>query len=149
VGQQASDLTEEHADELGALRDGQTQQLLGRQAEGMLLVHRRDVVEPVEIRDRLQVGLMLDQLLGAPMQEPDMRIDTLDDFTVKLKHQPEHTVGRRMLRTKIDGEIAQLRFGHYAPILILLALSASRSWNLSQRTTNRWWRPSPIESTPS
>ena len=116
---------------------GQAQQLLGRQAEGMLLVHRRDVIEPVEIGDRLQIGLVLDQLLGAAMQQTDMRIDPLDHLAVELQHQAQHAVSRRMLRTEIDGEIAQLRFGHHALTLILLALSASRSWNLFQRTMNR------------
>ena len=33
-----------------------------------------DVVEPVEIGDRLQVGPVLDQLLGAAMQKADVRI---------------------------------------------------------------------------
>jgi hypothetical protein len=43
----------------------------------MLLVHRRHVIEPVEIRHRLKVGLVLDQLFGAAMQQADMRIDAL------------------------------------------------------------------------
>ncbi len=72
----------------------------------MLLIHRRDVVEPVEIRDRLQIGLLLDQLLGAAMQQPDMRIDALDDLAVKLQHEAQHAVRRRMLRPEIDGEVA-------------------------------------------
>ena len=88
----------------------EAEQLLDREAEGMLLVHRRDIVEPVEIRDRLQIGLVLDQLLGAAMQQPDMRIDALDDLAVELEHQAQHAVRGRMLRPEIDGEIAQLRF---------------------------------------
>jgi hypothetical protein len=58
----------------------------------MLLVHRRDVVEPVEIGQRLQIGLVLDQLLGAAMQQADMRIDALDDLAVELQHQAQHAV---------------------------------------------------------
>jgi hypothetical protein len=50
----------------------------------MLLVHRRDVVEPVEIRDCLQIGLVLDQLFRAAMEQPNMRVDPLDDLAVKL-----------------------------------------------------------------
>ena len=83
------------------------QQLLGREAERVLLVHRRDVIEPVEIRDRLQIGLGLDQLLGAAMQQPDMRIDALDDLAVELQHEPQHAVRRRMLRPEVDGEVAE------------------------------------------
>ena len=73
----------------------------------MLLVHRRDVVEAVEIRDRLQVGLLLDQLLGAAMQQADMRIDAFDDFAVELEHQTQHAMRRRVLRPEVDGEIAE------------------------------------------
>jgi hypothetical protein len=43
----------------------------------MLLVHRRHIVEAVKIGDRLQVGLVLDQLFGAAMEQADMRIDAL------------------------------------------------------------------------
>ena len=55
----------------------------------MLLVHRRDIIEPVEIGHRLQIGLGLDQLFGAAMQQADMRIDALDDFAVELQHQAQ------------------------------------------------------------
>ena len=109
--QQPADLAIEHADELRALRDAEAEQLFGRQAEGVLLVHRRDIVEPVEIRDRLQIGLVLDQLLGAAMEQPDMRVDALDHLAVELQHQAQHAVRRRMLRPEIDGEIAEV-VGH-------------------------------------
>ena len=66
----------------------------------MLLIHRRDVIEPVEIRDRLQIGLVLDQLLGAAMQKPDMRIDALDNLAVELEHEAQHAVRRRVLRAR-------------------------------------------------
>ena len=102
----------EHADQLAAARHGDAEQLLDRQREGVLLVHRRDVVEPVEIRHRLQVGLVLDQLLGAAMQQPDMRIDALDDLAVELQHQAQHTVRRRVLRPEVDVEGADFGFGH-------------------------------------
>jgi hypothetical protein len=65
----------------------------------MLLVHRRDIVEPVEIGDRLQIGLGLDQLLGAAVQQADMRIAALDHLAVEFHDEAEHTMGRRVLRT--------------------------------------------------
>ena len=40
------------------------------------------------------------------MQQPDMRIDALDDLAVELQHQAQHAMRRRMLRPEIDGEIA-------------------------------------------
>ena len=78
----------------------------------MFLVHRRDVIEPVEVGQRLQVGFVLDQLLGAAMQKSDMRIDALDDLAIELEHEPQDAVGRRVLGPKIDGEIANSGFGH-------------------------------------
>ena len=81
-------------------------QLLDGERIGVLLIHRRHVVEPVEIRQRLEIGLVLDQLLGAAMQQPDMRIDALDHLAVELEHEAEHAVRGRMLRPEIDGELA-------------------------------------------
>ena len=72
----------------------------------MLLIHRRDIIEPVEIRDRLQIGLLLDQLFGAAMQQADMRIDALDDLAVEFEHQTQHAMRRRMLRPEIDREVS-------------------------------------------
>ena len=86
--QQPPDLGIEHADELAALRHGHADELLDRERIGMLLVHRRDIVEPVEIRQRLEIGLVLDQLLGAAMQQADMRIDAVDHLAVELEHEP-------------------------------------------------------------
>jgi hypothetical protein len=36
-----------------------------------------------------------------------MRIDPLDHFAVKLQHEPQHAVRRRVLRPEIDREIAR------------------------------------------
>jgi hypothetical protein len=78
----------------------------------VLLVHRRHVIEAVEVRDRLQVSLVLDQLLSAPVQEPDMRIDTLHDLAVEFEHEAQHAVRSRMLRAEIDREITKPSFVH-------------------------------------
>ena len=110
--QQPADLAIEHADELGAARDRNAEQALDRQRVGVLLVHRRDIVEPIEIGHVLQIGARLHQLLGAAMQQADMRIDALDHFAVELQHQPQHAVRRRMLRPEVDREVAEVLFGH-------------------------------------
>jgi hypothetical protein len=39
----------------------------------MLLVHRRDIIEPIEVGQRLQVGFMFDQLFGAAVKQANMR----------------------------------------------------------------------------
>ena len=97
------------------LGTGRSEQLLRREAEGVLLVHRRDVVETVEIADRLQVGLVLDQLLGAAVQEPDVGIDALHHLAVELQHEAQHAVGRRMLRAEVDVELADVGLRHRVP----------------------------------
>ncbi len=104
--QEPPDLAEQHPDQLRAARHFKPEQLFHRETERVLLVHRCDVVEPVEIRDRLQIGLLLDQLLCAAVQEADMRIDALDHFAIKLEHEAQYPVRRRMLRPEVNGEIA-------------------------------------------
>src|SRR5258705_452903 len=128
---------------------GQAEQLFGREAEGVLLVHRRQVVEPIEIGDRLWIGLVLDQLLGAAMQQPEMRVDALDDLAVELQHQAQHAMRRRVLRPEIDGEVAQGCFGHHTLSASLADFAATEALNRSQATTKRSCRPAPIWSTPS
>ena len=141
--QQPADLAIEHADQLSAPRHLDAEKLFRRQTERVLLIDRRDVIEPVEIRDRLQIGFLFDQLLGAAMQEPDMRIDALDHFAVELEHKAQHAMRRRMLRSEIDREISGGRgFRHHATSTAFAprafaALAARRALNLSQATTKR------------
>ena len=106
------DLVEQHADVLAARRYFEAEQLFDRDREGMLLAHGRDIVEPVEVRDRLQIGLVLDQLLGAAVEQPDMGIDALDDFAVHLHDHAQHPVGRRVLRPEVQGHRLDLCLGH-------------------------------------
>src|SRR5262249_44701091 len=110
--EQAPDLAIEDADELPALGHRDAEQFLGCQTERVFLIHRRDVIEPVEVGQRLQVGLVLDQLLGPAVQKADMRVDALDDLTVEPQDEAEYDVRRRMLGTEIEGEVAQGVFGH-------------------------------------
>src|SRR3546814_21068329 len=67
-----ADLGVEHADVLRALGHLDAEQPLEAPREGMLLAHWRDVVDPVDVGQRLQVGLVLDYLPGAPMQPADV-----------------------------------------------------------------------------
>ncbi len=82
------------------------EKFFGREAKRVLLVHWRDVIEPVEIGNCLQIGLMLDQFFGAAMQKPDMRIDAFHHLAVEFEHETQYAVRRRMLRAEIDGEIS-------------------------------------------
>ena len=89
VVQNAGEFGEQHADILRARRSRDLKQRLDAQREGMLLAHRRDVIEPVEIRHCLDVGLVLDQLFGAAMQQADMGIAAIDDFPVHLHDEAQ------------------------------------------------------------
>ena len=82
------------------------------QTEGVLLVHRRDVIEPVEIGKSLQISRLLDQLLGPAMEEPDMWNDALHDFAVE--HEAQDSMRRRVLGPKVDGSITSPSLGHGA-----------------------------------
>ena len=122
--QQPADLGIEHADELAAPRHCNLKELFRGETECVFLIHRRDIVEPVEIRDRLQIGFLLDQLLGTAMEQTDMRIDTLDHLAVEFQHQAQHAVRRRMLRPEIDRKVALCGggFSHHATCASFAAL---------------------------
>jgi hypothetical protein len=76
---QASDFAVQHPDQLAAAWRCDPQELFGGQAERMLLVHRCDIVEAVEVADRLLVRLVLDQLFGAWVKKADVGIDAPDE----------------------------------------------------------------------
>jgi hypothetical protein len=116
VRQDAADFVVEHPDELPSPRYFEPDEFFNGKAERVLLGQGRDVVGPVEIRDRLQVSLGLNQLLGAPMQQADMGIDARDGFTVQFEHEPQHAVCGGMLGAEIDGEVSEAGglFWHHA-----------------------------------
>src|SRR4029077_12118234 len=89
------------------------------------------------------------QLLGAAVQEADVRIDPLDHLAVELQNHAQHPVRRRMLRPEIDREVAQRRFRHHPLSATFAAFAATLALNLSHATTKRSWRPLPIWSPPS
>ena len=105
----AGQLGEQHADILRAQRHLEPHQFLDGEHEAVLHAHRRAVIEPVEVGQRLGVGLVLDQLLGAAVEQADMRVDPLDDLAVQLHDQPQHAVRGRVLRAEIDRVIADRR----------------------------------------
>ena len=78
----------------------------------MLLVHRRHIIKPVKIRHSLQIGLVLHQLFGAPVQKADVWINAGDHLTVQLQHKAQHAMGRGVLRAKVDVEIADFCYCH-------------------------------------
>ena len=71
------------------------------QTEGMLLIHGRNIVKAVEIRGRLNVCLIFDQLFSATMQQSNMRICALHYFTIKLQYKAQNAMRRWMLWSKV------------------------------------------------
>ena len=67
-----------------------------------------DIVEAIHVGHRLHVGLVLDQLLGAAMQQADMRIGTLHHLALHLEDEAQHAMRRRVLRAEIDGVAVDL-----------------------------------------
>lgn len=107
---------------LGAQRHVYVQQLLDRQGEALLIAHHGDIVQAIEVGQRLHVGLVLDQLFRAAVQEADVRIGAEDDLTVQLQDQPQHAVGGRMLRAEVKPHVLYglLRQGGHCQVGLLL-----------------------------
>ena len=113
VVEQTGELREQDPDILGAQRHLDAEQPFHGEGERVLLIHRRDVVQPVKIRDGLQIGLVLDQLLRSPMEKADMGVGALDDLAIHFQHQAQHAVGRRVLGAEIHGEVLEPGLGHH------------------------------------
>ena len=99
---------EQGTNPLGAFGDLNVEQLLDGQSKTLLVGHHRDVVETVKVRERLEVGPVLAQLLGAAMQKADVGVGTNNLFTLELENQAQHTVSGRMLGTEVDRVVPHL-----------------------------------------
>ena len=78
----AGQFREQHAQILGAQRHVDIEQLFNRQHIAVLHAQRRAIIEPIKIGQRLQIGLILNQLFGTAMQQADMRIEPLHNLPV-------------------------------------------------------------------
>src|ERR1700722_8979094 len=130
--QQAADLAIKDAEELAPPRNRNAEKPLDRQRVRVFLIHRRDIVEPIEIGHVLQVSTRLHEFLGAAMQEADMRVDALDHFTIKLEHEAQHAMRRRMLRPEVDREVAEILIVHdyLLPSITFRLLIPRQRWPL-------------------
>ncbi len=146
--EQPSDLAIEHADKLAAHRHLQVQESLDRQAKGMLLVHRRHIIEPIEVGKGLKIGLVFDQFFGAAVQKTYVGIDPLNHFAIEFENEPQYAVGCWMYRPEIDGEIAELNLSHNESEYVFgrrRNQHALRSWHMKRRRSRfRGSTPFPI-----
>jgi hypothetical protein len=95
-------LRDEDAKHLRLLGDLQPGKLFDREAEPEVHVHRGEVVHPVRVRDELDRGDVLADLLGAAVEVAEVRGDLAHDLAVGPQHQPQHPVRARVLRPHVD-----------------------------------------------
>ena len=108
VVQNTSHLAEQGSDPLSTIRDLNVQQLLDGQRKALLVGHHRNVVQTIEVRQGLHIGLVLDQLLSTTVKQTDVGIGANDLLAVEFQNQTKHTVSSRMLRTKVDCVVTDL-----------------------------------------
>jgi hypothetical protein len=105
----------------------------------LFVTHHGNVVQSVKVRQRLQVCLVLNELLRAAVEQahvgvsstdhlPDSHRDKTQNNTVgydeamvqsisthlavEFQYETQDTVGCWMLRSEVDGEVGQLLFRH-------------------------------------
>lgn len=62
----------------------------------------------VAVVTHLQVGLVLNELLCAAVQQPHVGIALLHRLPAQLQHQAEHAVGRRVLGPEVNRQVGHL-----------------------------------------
>ena len=82
--QHAANFAKQHTDQAGAARHDRACQPFDGQAPSVFLVHRRHIIQPVEIGQVLQIGAAFHQLFGATVQQADMGVAAFDNLAVKL-----------------------------------------------------------------
>ena len=108
----ALQLGEQHANPLHAIRHLETEQLLDRQAVGVRVRLRAQVVHALDERNDLLELLLLGRLLDAGVQIADRRRGRHDRLAVELEHQPQHAVRAGVLRPHVDGHRFGAEFWH-------------------------------------
>ena len=104
-------LGEHRADPLRALRDLDPGESLDRDRPPQLVVEGADPVVPVHQHQHLPGVAVLGELLGRAVHVADHGLRPGDHLAVQLEDDPEHSVGRRMLRPDVEdhllgGEVA-------------------------------------------
>ena len=83
----------------------------------MFVGHHADIVQTVEIWQSLKICSVFDKFLCSAVEQSDMRICTNDFFTIELQDETKHTVGSRVLRSKVHSVVPYLSFARIAPIV--------------------------------
>ena len=111
VGGDPVELHQQDPDHRGLLGDVvlDAEQPLDAEAVGRLVEERRQVVHPGAERDALGPGAELHVLLDAGVQVADAAAGLGHRLALELEDQPEHAVGRRVLRAHVDDDRARRR----------------------------------------
>ena len=99
------------ADVFGANGDVDAEQFFDSETVGLFVYHHGNVVQPIHIRQGLQVGAGFGQFFGAAVQQADVRIGANDGLAFQLQNHAQYAVGSRMLRAEVDGVVSEFS-GH-------------------------------------
>ena len=110
VVQQARELGEDDAEVFGALGHGLAGELLDGERVGPVVRHRAEVVEPVGVGHRPEVGGVLADLLVVAVQVAEDGLELHDRLAVERDHHAEHAVRRRVVRPHRDLEQVAVEF---------------------------------------
>ena len=80
-----------------------------------LVEQRADVLERVDVADGLVVVGVLAELLDAAVEVAEDRVEVDDLLAVELEDDPQHAVGRRVLRAHVDEHLAVAERVELAP----------------------------------
>ena len=132
-------LHHQHADDGGPLGDlvGDAEQLLDAEAVGRLLEHRREVVHAGAERDPLGPGAELHVLLDAGVQVADARAGLGDRLAVELEDEPQHAVGRRVLRAHVDDDALLAQRGRLVDEVVPVAAGGGEDVALGRALLGR------------
>ena len=99
---QSHDLAAKHTQQAGTLRDFHPQQLLHRQRIRQIIIHPGQIIQTVGVRHTLHISTAFQQLLHAAVQITDLRVGRNTGLAVKIRHDPQNTVGTGVLRAHIQ-----------------------------------------------
>jgi hypothetical protein len=106
VAGDAVELRGQDPDVFSPARDFDVEQLLEAEDRAPLIEQRADVLEWIDLADDLVVVGVLGELLDAPVQVAEDRIEVDHVLAVDLEHDPQHAMGRRVLRSHVQEHLA-------------------------------------------
>ena len=106
----------DHADVLAARRQilFDAEQFFHRERVGDVVGQRREIIQPVRVRDELGVGHVLGDFFVAAMQITDVRVGLGDDLAVEFEHDAEHAVRGGMRRPHVQDHLLALHVPQFS-----------------------------------